>query len=314
MKLLHRQKGVALITALMIVALASIISTNIVTKLQLDIRRTGNIIASDQAKLYAFAAEELAKRFLLEDRTKNNIDHLEEDWAQEYIFPLEEGTLQAKLTDLQACINLNSLVTINTVNPVARARLERLFTNEKLSPQLIEAIIDWIDQDVETTIPDGAEDGYYTSLERPYRNANTYLQSISELKLIKGFENDENIDPIKNSICAFGSNGATAPINVNTAPLEVLLSLSSDMDIPTAEDIIQYRIDSPFTSIDNFKSYGGLETIISQTQNLSVNTSYFMLETNIVIGDARVTMYSLLHRDAGKAGKTTVISRSQGVY
>lgn len=310
-----KQEGVALITALMIVALASIVSITISTKLQLDIRRTGNIIALDQAKLYTLAAEELAKRYLASDARDNNIDHLEEAWAQEYIFPLEEGTLIASLTDLQACINLNTLIKSNSVNNIAKKRLEQLFINAKLPQQLSQSIIDWIDKDLETTIPDGAEDGFYTSREDPYRSANTYLQSISELKLIKGFEDHKTIAAIEKNICAFGGvNSSTVPININTAPLEVLLSLSSAMDVPTAEYIIESRIQSPFTDINNFRSFGNLATIIPQTLELSVNTSYFMLETNVKIGEARTKMFSIIHRAQGKNGKINIISRSQGVY
>lgn len=313
MRDLTRQKGVALITALMIVALASIISVNISTKLQLDIRRTGNIISSDQARLYAFAAEELAKRYLAEDIKASSIDHLEEDWALEYIFPLEDGTLRAKLTDLQACINLNTLVKGAAYNPVTKSRLEQLLSNAKLSPGLVQPIKDWIDKDVTTETPDGAEDGHYTYLETPYRVANTYIQSISELKLLKGFEDQKTIDAIANSICAFGSAGASTPININTAPLEVLLSLSNNMDIATAEDIIQHRIDTPFANTSEFKKYGSLATLIPGVTEISVNTNFFMLETNIVIGEARVTMFSIIDRSAGSKN-INIISRSQGVY
>ena len=309
-----RQEGVALITALMIVALASIISVNISTKIQLDIRRTGNIIAIDQAKLYTLAAENLAKRYLLEDLKNNQIDSLDEDWAQPYLFPLEEGTLTATLTDLQACINLNTLVKTNSINPTTRSRLEQLLIRAELSPQLIEAVIDWIDADVETTIPDGAEDGYYTGLETPYRSANSNLQSISELKLIKGFEKQETIEAIENNICAFGNNNISAPINVNTAPVEVLLSLSSNMTEQAAKDIEDRRLETPFTDINDFININGLTTIIPQPQRdqLDVKTSYFMLDTSVKIGSVTVTMFSIIHRDA--SNQINIISRSQGVF
>ena len=307
-----KQEGVALITALMIVAIASIISANISTKLQLDIRRTGNIIASDQAKLYTLAAEELAQRYLLDDLKNNQIDDLSEAWAQPYIFPLDDGTLTATLTDLQSCINLNSLVNKNAINLVTRTRLEQLFTNLSISPQLTQPIIDWIDADVDTTIPDGAEDGYYTGLESPYRSANSNLQSISELGLIKGFEDQKIIAAIGENVCAFKNNSVITPINVNTAPLEVLLSLSSNMTEQIAKDIDEHRSQTPFTNINDFRSFGNLATIIPQSNELSVNTNYFMLETNVKIGSHRIKMFSIIHRDASTL--TSIISRSQGVY
>ena len=307
----NKQSGVALITALMIVALASIVSVTISTQLQLDIRRTGNIIAGDQARLYSLAAESLAQRYLSLDNV--TIDDLSEEWAQPYIFPLEDGTLTANLTDLQACINLNTLVVSNNFDPLTRARLEQLFTNVSISPSLSQSIKDWIDGDLQTTIPDGAEDAYYTTLENPYRNANTNLQSISELKLIRGFEKQETIDATLNHICAFDIGVTTVSINVNTASLEVLSSLSSGMDPSIAQCLIDEREQTPFTDISKFMSLCSLGTVTPTINQkyLSVNTRYFMLETNVKIGDAQTKMFSIIRRDAGKIN---ILSRSQGVY
>lgn len=315
----HRQRGVALITALMIVALATVVSASITTRLQLDVRRTGNIIASDQAALYATAAEALAGRYLMEDLKDNKIDHWDEEWATEYIFPLEGGTLKAQLSDFQSCINLNSLLKGATQNPVATARFENLLRQHNLPTTLWQAIVDWLDSNADTTIPDGAEDGHYTTLATPYRSANNFLRSISELKLIRGFEDQQTIDAIRRTddpqgevICAFGDG--TIPINVNTAPTEVLLSLSNNMTEQMAADIIAERATNPFTDISNFMSFNNLETIITQQQDLSVNTSYFMLETDIEIGQARVKTFSLLHRPVNTSGTVSVVSRSQSVY
>lgn len=303
------QKGVALITALMIVALATIVSANIVTNLQIDVRRTANIISSDQAKLYALAAEDLARRYLLEDVQDNNYDHLEEDWALQYIFPIEDGTLKAQLTDMQSCININTVVR-GQINNITRDRINRVLTNADLTTGLIQPIIDWIDEDVQPQIPDGAEDAYYSALENPYRTANTPLHSISELRLLRGFEKQETLDALASSLCAFGDTNTSSPININTAPLEVLLSLSSTMDNSTASDIIEYRVDDPFTTLDEFRNFGNVATIIPDIKDVVVNTNYFMLETNIVIGDARVTMFSLINRGT----EVSIVSRSQGVF
>jgi general secretion pathway protein K len=68
-------KGFALITALLIVALATIVSVNIASNLQLDIRRTSNILANEQAMLYALEAENLLRWGLYEDRQDNNFDY-----------------------------------------------------------------------------------------------------------------------------------------------------------------------------------------------------------------------------------------------
>lgn len=310
-----RQRGVAIITALLIVAIATTISISISTRLQLDVRRTGNVIAGDQAYLYLLAAESWSKRILIQDRKDSEIDHLGEDWAIELPpLPVEGGYIQGKLTDLQSCFNINSLLdagtdtNTGTNTNVARTRLERLLTNLKIDTAGAQAIIDWIDSDLQTTIPDGAEDVYYMNLDQPYRTANTPLQSISELRLIKGFEDPLVYATVLPHVCAFGVN---TPININTATTEVLRSLADDLTDSDIENIIEQRNDTAFNNINEFTSSSNLKEKIGSTEGLSVDTEYFMLQTESTIGQVRVLGYSIIHRSID--GNITVIARSQGV-
>lgn len=333
----NNQRGVALITALLIVALATIISVSISTQLQLDVRRTGNILASEQAILYTLTAEDWVRRILRDDRADNNIDHYGEGWATQIpAIPVEGGSIEGRLYDLQACFNLNSLYSTNAANPaatqLAEARFGRLLANLQRNPDLrlninpnviTQSIIDWMDGDMTQPSADGAEDIYYMNLDRPYRAANAPLQSISELRVIRGFEDSSTLDALKKPdredeelehlVCAFG---IAADINVNTAPAEVLESLAS----PTAtasintDSIIKERDDTPFNDIDDFINRNNLQTVILAPDRigLSMSTSYFLLKTEATIGQARTLMYSILYREAN--GNTTVISRSQGAY
>lgn len=306
------QKGVALITALLIVALATVISVNLSTRLQLDIRRTSNVIAAEQALLYTLEAEYWARRTLRDDRLDNNTDSLDEDWALEIPpLPVEGGTVQGKVTDLQGCFNLNSLYQNNAKNAPAQAIFRRLMQrlNPPVTVDLSQAIIDWIDTNAGMEISDGAEDSYYLNLEKPYRAANRPIQSISELRLIKGFEDAAIIQQSKDWLCAFG---VAAKINVNTAPAEVLESLATGMSAATVQDIIDSREELPYESTATFVSKNKLTSIITDTTALSINSDYFLLETEAVIGQARTLMYSVIHRD--DQGNTQVIARSQGAY
>jgi len=274
------------------------------------VRRTGNLIAGDQAYLYTLAAESWSQRILKEDRKDNEIDHLGENWAIELPpLPVEGGYIKGKLNDLQSCFNLNTVLDGGADNKLARARLDRLLNNLGIDKGGTQAIIDWLDDDLQTTIPDGAEDVYYMNLERPYRTANAPMQSISELRLIKGFENAEVYDALLPHVCAFGVN---TPININTAAAEVLRSLADELSDADVEKIIEQRNESAFVDINAFTSFNDLKSKIADTQGLSVDTEYFMLQTESTIGQVRVITYSIIHRS--NDGNTTVIARSQGVY
>lgn len=333
-----RQRGVAIITALLIVTIATTVSVAISTHLQLDVRRTGNLIALDQADFYSLFAEDFTRKIL---QDKEKLDELLEllarygQYKQEY--PVEGGYLEGKITDLNSCININALVNGNALNAVTADRISQLFKNTQIDSKLTDAILDWIDAGLndQMTIPNGAEDSYYMNLEKPYRTANTPLHSISELRLIKGFNDnstsgsgsDDNISNYERviqlaknfkdydpenayapSLCAFTTKDGNPSINVNTASAEVLQSLSAEMTGTLVESIIKQRKDTPFSSINEFTSFSKLKTIIKNTDFLSTSSDYFLLRTKATIGQASKVMYSIIYLDA--TGKTEVVYRT----
>lgn len=304
-----KQRGVAIITALLIVTIATTVSITISTRLQLDVRRTANLIAQDQAQFYLLAAEEWSQRILRQDKKDSSNDSLDETWAiQLPPLPVDGGTIQGTITDLHSCINVNALVNNGAIDATTRKRLSQLFNNLGIKTDLTQAMTDWMDSNLETSNPNGAEDGYYLNLESPYRTANTALQSISELRLIRGFEDSKIYARVKPHLCAFIINGDIA-INVNTASAEVLQSLSAKMTKNLADDIIEKRADTPFSDIKDFTKFAKLGTIIKDTTKLSTSSDYFLLRTQAKIGKANKVMYSVIHRDA--SGKTKIISRTQ---
>lgn len=304
------QRGVAIITALLIVAIATTISITISTRLQLDVRRTGNMIANDQAYLYTITAENLGMQILKQDQKDSKIDHLGESWALDMPpIPVEGGYIIGKLLDLQACFNLNTLVSNEADSVLALSRLERLLRNLGLKKQLAQGILDWLDSDLETTIPNGAEDIYYLNIERPYRTANTPMISVSELRLVKGFEDVKTYNTLLPEVCAFG---VVAPININTASAEVLRSLTDGISESDIKNVITQRTDQAFNDINEFKNSSTLKNKITSVKDLSVNSEYFMLRTEAIIGQVRYVGYSIIHRS--DTGITKVIARSQGAY
>ena len=314
MRFASSQKGVALITALLIVALATVISVEISKHLQLDIRRTGNLIASDQALLYMMTAESWSRRILRDDRQDNTYDHLDEGWATEIPpIPVEGGTISGKLTDLQGCFNLNSLLANGQPNVAAQQIFTRLMQRlaTPTGTNLSQAVIDWLDDDLNTRTPDGAEDNYYLNLEKPYHSANSPIYSVSELRLIKGFEDDAIIQQTRDWLCAFGP-AANMMINVNTAPAEVIESLAANMSAATVTQIIDQRKEDPYETPQEFVNRHNLASIITDTSLITVSSEYFLFETEARIGQAVTLMYSIIHREGD--GSTQVLARSQGAY
>ncbi len=105
------QQGVALITVMLIVALASIIAAQMTTRLQTQMQRSTNISFNQQAYWYAMSAEAFSKRILIKAfKDEPKVTHLEQIWAAEAAnSPVDFGEISGELSDLQSCLNLNAL-------------------------------------------------------------------------------------------------------------------------------------------------------------------------------------------------------------
>jgi general secretion pathway protein K len=318
----YQQSGVALVTAILIVALASILAASLLKRLNLDISRTQNIIQNEQAYLYALGSEIIALAALTQDAKDNKHDSLDEYWAlKPPANPVEGGQVSGYLQDLQGRFNLNNLSkAINSkFQQKDLQRFQRLLVELKLNKNLANAIVDWIDKDLESSIPGGAEDDYYMGLEKPYRAGNTLLNSPSELRQIKGFEKDKIYNILLPHIITLP---VATSINVNTASREVLKSLNAELKDEDVDKILdrlategeELSESEPFEDISDFESFMRQNTSSKnfKAENMLVNTRYFLLTSTAEIARGRVTLYSIIYRDGDNA--ISVISRSQGAW
>ena len=125
-----RQRGVALITVMLIVALCSIIAAQMTTRLQTQMQRSTNISYNQQAYWYALGAEAFTKRVLIKAfKDEPKVTHLEQIWAQETTtYPVDFGEISGEITDLQSCLNLNAL------HPKAKTKDESANSGSDKSP------------------------------------------------------------------------------------------------------------------------------------------------------------------------------------
>ena len=106
-----KQAGVALITIMLIVALASIIAAQMTARLQSQMQRSINISFNQQAYWYAMGAEAFTKRILMKAfKEEPEVTHLEQIWAETGTsYPVDFGEISGEISDLQSCLNLNAL-------------------------------------------------------------------------------------------------------------------------------------------------------------------------------------------------------------
>ncbi len=302
-----RQRGVAILTAMLVVALGTMIAVNLMWKASLDLRRTTSALAADQGLMYLQGAEAWAGDILRQDQVDSiDSDHLGEIWAAELPpMPVDGGVISGRVEDLQGRFNMNNLVTPQgEEDEIARRQFERLLEMLELDPSLAGVAVDWLDPDSETKFPFGAEDDVYSGFDPPYRASNTVITSPSELMVMSGFEL-ESYRLLLPYVTALPS-GTT--LNVNTASDVLLASLSDDIDLSRGVALIEERGGADFPDISaSFE--GDVEPEV--LQRIDGVSQYFLLTASVAIGTNQFTMYSVLQRD--NSGIVRAIFRSLGV-
>lgn len=299
------QRGVALVTALLVVALATVAAVAMATRLHVDLRRTGNLVHGEQAYAYALAAESWAEVILKRDANDNKYDSLDEDWATALPpIPVDGGFVSGHVTDLQGRFNVNSLLDA-TGKPDQNAveYFRRLLTLLELDPELATAVLDWIDADINALFPGGAEDDAYLLADPPYRAANRPMASISELRLVQGFT-DEAMQVLEPHVTALPEPTA---INVNTATAEVLMALHPDMTAAGVDLLMADREQKPFEKLSDFTGHNALNGL-SLTVNVDVASRWFLVLTDVTVGIGKAQLESVLQRDNNKL---RVVSRTR---
>ena len=111
---MFKQRGVALIIVLLVVAIVSVLATEMGGRLQLQMRRAQNIKDNNQAYWYAMGAEEFARKSIATLIAESNgVISLSQPWAtNDFTFPVAGGSISAKLVDMQSCFNLNSVAEV----------------------------------------------------------------------------------------------------------------------------------------------------------------------------------------------------------
>lgn len=307
MSTVDSQRGVALVMAIIVVAIGTMIAVNLIWRGTLDLRRTESALAADQGLMYVQGAEAWAADILRQDLVDSpESDHLGEQWAIELPpLPVDGGSITGRLEDLQGRFNLNNLIAADgKENALARREFERLLVSVEADPALAGAVIDWLDPDTELRFPSGGEDVVYSDADPPYRTANSVITSTSELMAIDGFDRDtyRRLAPYI-TVLPSGTR-----LNVNTASDVVLASLSDDIDIATATSLIEQRGEAEFVDINS--TFEGLvePDVLQEIDGVS---QHFLLTATVTLGKNQLTMRSVLQRD--RSGITRAVFRSLGV-
>jgi len=288
------QRGIALITVILIVALATTVASFVAWRQQVWTRQVENLRDASQGESVARAGIDWAGAILLEDRRKNQFDHLNEAWSQRVVLPVERGQVAGGMLDLQARFNLNNLVRGNPAQASGAdiAAFQRLLASLELPAALADALVDWLDADSQPYGADGAEEAYYLGLPEPYFAANRSLVALAELTLLRGFD-PSVVDKLAPFVCVLPN---PTPVNVNTASAEVLAAVIPGLNLNDARQLVEQRGDGSQTLAEFRGKLDAAQALGLQENMLSVASDYFEVDLHVEFGRVRQRYLALYQR------------------
>lgn len=291
---LQRQRGVALLVALLVVALATLLIASLLDSGQLALARTRNLLRAEQATAYAHGLEAYAAKILADNTHQGTADTNDAPWAVPLPpTPVLGGTISGTMRDMNGCLNLNDLVLDDKNKEVWRTRFRQLLLNLQLQPEIAGAVAQWLgasDTDSERSIGDGV----YLGRTPAYRAAKQSFTDISELRLVMGVD-AHTYDALRPYVCALPT---ATKLNLNTASVPVLMSLSAEMSQSVAARLYNgghadwNDIGKAMTDFQQ----AGVPLKLAEQKGLNVNSTYFMARGQIELDGIDFTYTSLIQR------------------
>mgnify|MGYP003633054282 CR=1 FL=1 len=304
----RKERGAALLTVLLLVAVMAVVAAASLDRLILATRLSGNASALGQARAYADSTHLIVQQRLADlVAAQPGKVTLQGGWmGRAQPLPVPGGTATVTVYDAGNCFNLNSLVAGLSednmkVRPVA---VEQFVTLMQLlgvpagkARAIAVASADWIDSDA---VPQagGAEDETYMAANPSYRAANRMMVDTSEMRAVAGVT-PAIYNLLQPWICALPTNNLS-PINVNTllpgqAPLFAML-VPGKLSLGSARDMLAARREGGYDSTISFwaaPALRGLTPPAEVAQQVRLTTTWFGAELNVNLGGTHMRQWAL---------------------
>lgn len=295
------QKGTAIIMALFVMSIVATISIAMMGRLSIDIQRTELLLKASDANLYAQGSIAWAMDVLNTNLKNRKVDKLTDLMPIESPVDTANGfTISSNVEDMQGYFNVNNLINdiyqsdfiklLQTADPKLDANTATVIT---------QAVKNWI-------LPANKINPYeteYANSKPPYAAPHKAMSSVSELRLVKGMTPKlyEKLTPYITAL------PEVTPININSVPAAVLMSLSPSMTTSSATQILAQRKSSPFKSVAQFLNLDVVKNNPINPSKLTVESHYFLIKTQVSVGQQETILYTLVVRTIKDSKPTEMI-------
>lgn len=290
------QRGVALLTILLLVVSITVVAGAMLASQKIAIRRSGLLFDQNQLLQDINAGQQLAVTLIRADAKLNDTDSEQDIWAQPIPpYTLGGHSIDIELRDEGSRFNINNLYHNGAVDTAALAVFQRLLTQLNLEPDTAVAILDYQDADSEVYQDGGDENVVYA--QQSNRGADTALPnqallSIDQLAEVKGVDAQvlATLRPYITAVPYY------LPININTASPVLFAALVEGASSQQMQSIIELRAKQAFSSVDDVWQLPVLSSVKAEqrkalTPLLAVDSQAFMAlitaSDNATVGQAR---------------------------
>lgn len=302
----RHQRGTALLLAMIILSLVATVAAGMVWQQERAIRVEAAERARAQAAWILAGALDWARLLLREDMRSGGVDHLGEPWA----VPLAEARLSTFLAatpdptedegpqaflsgtieDLQARYNLLNLLDdegrVVELQVIALQRLVDLAgAPSDTAPRIAAGLAAAFDDTQEAAVLPPRRFGQLAWLGL---SADTLARLAPYVTLLP----------------------QPTPVNVNTAPREVLTAAIDGLDLGTAERLVQRRARRPFQSLDELKRELPQEVVPAEAR-VGVGSSYFLVHGRLRLDERVLEQDSVVERQGGGGAREVRVAWSE---
>ena len=290
------EDGFALLSVLVIIAILTplVVNQSYKTRVQL----TGAGYLADKIKSREIARSGLEAAILALKKDGKDYDSYLDEWGQFVELSsfsstfFEEGSFSGIIMDEEGKLNINLIAS-----ETKKDQFAMLFEELRIDTDILDGVIDWIDGDSDAELM-GAEDYYYKSLENPYNCKDGPMDNIYELRLIKGMMAETFLGKgDAKGLTEFVSVYGDKKVNINTAPYEVLLSLSADITPTLASEVIAYRETESIKSVLEIKEVFGEDTYDALRSKVKVTSGFFSIRVRGMLRDIYTDVHAVVERN-----------------
>ncbi len=303
------ERGVALVITLLVVVLLTTVILEFDRNVRTDLLAAENFRDGTKAFYLAQSGVSAAKAVLRDDiRHSPLYDAFDELWAMPFPpYPVGDGTVTVSIQDESGKLNPNHLVGGNDL-PVPKkvAQMKKLFELLNVDVDLVDAIIDWVDENGEAVSALGAEDDYYRNREPPYFTKNQAISVLSELNLVRGMTDE--VYALISPYLTVSGGVVTAlkegPININTAESAVLQSLPSIAgdEFPVTESLAERIMEGrPYKQESDLDKVSGMSKIAQDVRRYySTKSDHFTIMSSGNVNGMIKTLRVIVKREGAR--------------